>query len=113
MSIHHLTDDGKQELMRKIFDALEPGGVFIHADLALGATPAVEQGYQDRWQRHLASCGLDPMELERIRQRMACDRPAPLENQLDWMRTAGFVDVDCFYKNFNFTVYMGKKPPHP
>ena len=111
MSIHHLADDGKQRLMHKIFAALEPGGAFIHADLALGATPAVEQGYQDHWRRHLASCGLDPAELARIGERMACDRPATIEDQLGWMRVAGFVDVDCFYKNFNFTVYMGKKPP--
>ena len=113
MSIHHLEDAGKQRLLQNIFAALEPGGAFVHAELARGATVETERCYQDRWDRHLAAAGLDPDELARIRQRMACDRPAPLEQQLGWMRAAGFVDVDCYYKNYNFTVYMGKKPRRP
>lgn len=113
MSIHHLDDAGKQRLLQKIFAALEPGGAFIHAELALGTTAATERRYQDHWDRHLAAAGIAPDELARIRERMACDRPAPLESQLGWMRDAGFQNVDCYFKSYNFTVYMGEKPPRP
>jgi tRNA (cmo5U34)-methyltransferase len=110
MSIHHLTDSGKQMLMQKIFSALEPGGAFIHAELALGITPTTERRYQQHWQAHLEASGFTAEELATIRQRMACDRPAPIEHQLAWMREAGFADVDCFFKHYNFTVSMGTKP---
>lgn len=110
MSIHHLADSGKQMLMQKIFSALEPGGAFVHAELAHGTTRATEQHYQRHWQAHLESCGFTAEELATIRQRMACDRPAPIEHQLAWMREAGFADVDCFFKHYNFTVSMGTKP---
>jgi len=40
---------------------------------------------------------------------MAYDIPAPLDMQLDWMRSAGFLSVDCFYKYYNFVVYAGNK----
>jgi tRNA (cmo5U34)-methyltransferase len=110
MSVHHLEDAGKQALIRKIFAALEPGGAFVHAELCLGPTPGAEQRYQQHWQDHLAASGLHPQELARIRERMACDRPAPLEAQLAWMRAAGFADVDCFFKHYNFVVYAGTKP---
>ncbi len=110
MSIHHLEDSGKQMLMQKIFSALEPGGAFIHAELALGTTPATERHYQQHWQRHLEASGFTADELAPIRERMACDRPAPIEHQLAWMREAGFADVDCFFKHYNFTVSMGTKP---
>lgn len=110
MSIHHLEDSSKQLLMRKIFSALEPGGAFVHAELAQGTTRATEQHYQRHWQAHLESCGFTAEELATIRQRMACDRPAPIEHQLAWMREAGFADVDCFFKHYNFTVSMGTKP---
>jgi tRNA (cmo5U34)-methyltransferase len=113
MSIHHLEDSGKRELMQKIFSALEPGGAFIHAELARGTTEATEQHYQRHWQAHLEACGFTPGELAAIRDRMACDRPAPIEQQLAWLREAGFADVDCFFKHYNFSVSMGTKPKRP
>lgn len=109
MSIHHLADVKKQDLFQRIFDALSPKGCFIHADLALGATQSTEEFYQKRWQDHLKLVGLKNDELEQICKRMALDQPATLEQQLSWMRWAGFVDVDCFFKHYNFVVYSGKK----
>jgi tRNA (cmo5U34)-methyltransferase len=110
MSIHHLSDAGKQRLVAKIFDTLAPGGTFIHAELVLGATPTTEADYQRHWRRHLGAAGIDPEELARIYERMACDRPAALDHQLAWMREAGFIDVDCYFKHYNFSVYAGTKP---
>lgn len=113
MSIHHLSDSGKQRLFKKVFDSLEAGGYFINADLALGATKRTEAVYQKRWQDHLKQTDLAREELERIIQRMCLDQPATLENQLSWMEATGFEDVDCFFKQYNFTVYSGKKPDNP
>lgn len=113
MSVHHLDDAGKRRLLQKIFAALLPGGAFIHADLVRGASAAAERRYQDHWNRRIAAAGIEPGELARIRERMAWDRPAPLEHQLGWMRAAGFADVDCFFKHYNFAVYTGTKPPPP
>lgn len=110
LSIHHLSDAEKQQLLQKIFGALVPGGRFVHAELVLGATPNTEARYQNYWRRHLDSTDIDKKEIEAIYQRMACDRPATLDHQLSWMRAAGFVDVDCFFKRYNFTVYAGSKP---
>jgi tRNA (cmo5U34)-methyltransferase len=110
MSIHHLSDQQKQTLMQRIFDGLTPGGCFIHAELVLGATPATEACYQRYWRKHLEATGIEKEELDAIYQRMASDRPAMLEYQLAWMRSAGFTDVDCFFKRYNFAVYAGRKP---
>jgi tRNA (cmo5U34)-methyltransferase len=110
MSVHHLSDPEKQRLMEKIFAGLTPGGYFIHAELALGATASTDAFYHQVWRRHLESTDIEKKELEAIYERMACDRPATLDHQLSWMRSAGFVNVDCFFKHYNFTVYAGKKP---
>ena len=110
MSIHHLSHGGKQRLTQKIFDALDPAGAFIHAELVLGATAKTEAYYQHYWRDHLSATGIDPEELARIYERMTCDRPATLEDQLSWMRQAGFDHVDCYFKHNNFSVYAGTKP---
>jgi tRNA (cmo5U34)-methyltransferase len=109
MSIHHLEDSGKKRLFQKIFGALIPGGTFIHAELARGATDDTEEIYQEQWRKHLEQTELTEDELDIIYERMAYDIPAPLDIQLDWMRSAGFLSVDCFYKYYNFVVYAGNK----
>jgi tRNA (cmo5U34)-methyltransferase len=104
-----LEDFGKKRLFQKIYDALTPGGSFIHAELARGATDAIEEIYQEQWRKHLERADLTGDELDVIYDRMSYDIPAPLDQQLNWMRAAGFLNVDCFYKYLNFVVYAGNK----
>jgi SAM-dependent methyltransferase len=102
LSIHHLEDDEKQSLFRLLFDVLEPGGAFVNADQVAGPTPALTRQYLTSWRRHARAAGASDDELRGGEERMQADRPASLEHQLDWLRAAGFRDVDCFYKHFMF-----------
>jgi tRNA (cmo5U34)-methyltransferase len=109
MSIHHLEDEGKRQLFHRILDALHPDGIFINAELVKGPTADSEALYQEKWRKHLAGSGLNDQTLAEIFNRMAFDKPAILDDQLGWLREAGFKDVDCHYKYFNFSVYSGRK----
>jgi tRNA (cmo5U34)-methyltransferase len=109
MSIHHLKNSDKKRLVQKIHNALVSGGTFVHAELARGATDDSEEVYQEQWRKHLEGTDLTEDELNVIYERMSYDIPAPLDIQLSWMRDAGFLSVDCFYKYFNFVVYSGCK----
>jgi tRNA (cmo5U34)-methyltransferase len=60
------------------------------------------------WLAAIRALGSDDAEIVAARERMAYDRPAPVEAQCDWLRTAGFVDVDCFYKSWRFAVFGGR-----
>lgn len=111
MSIHHLEDYDKKQLFKNLFDALIPGGMFINAEIVKGVTEKTEQICQDFWMNHLKrKSGLAEDHLSQIYQRMRYDIPAPLESQMDWLREAGFTEVDCFYKYYCFAVYAGTKP---
>ena len=109
MSIHHLTDQGKRLLYERAFEALNPGGVFINADLVKGETETIERRYHDRWIRWIQEAGLEGAELSGILERMRCDRPSTLMLNLQWLHEAGFRDVDCSYKYYNFAVVSGKR----
>lgn len=113
MSIHHLVDLRKRELFRNIYEVLLPGGTFIHAELVKGATEIAEALYQRVWLEHLKQTDLAEDQLSLIFQRISYDKTTPLEEQLRWLREAGFEDVDCFYKYYNFAVYAGSKPKSP
>jgi len=109
MSIHHLSENEKQSLYQRVFDALKCEGVFINADLVKGDTDKIEKKYQDTWMKWIKQAGLSGNELVKIIDRMQYDTPSSLIIQLQWLREIGFEDVDCYYKYFNFAVYSGKK----
>ena len=67
LAVHHLRGDGKAELFGRIAEALEPGGLFVLADIVVPERPEdavvpVEEGF---------------------------DFPDRLPDQLDWLRATG------------------------
>lgn len=110
MSIHHLSHAEKRGLFARVYAALKPGGVFVNADLVLGSSPRVEEGFQRRWREHVEAAGLSEGERSEIYRRMACDRPAALREQLAWLEETGLSEVECYYKNDNFAVLAGRRP---
>ncbi len=109
LSIHHLTSIEKQKLFSKIYHALNPEGLFINADLCLGYTEDIEQEYQNDWLAHLAKSGLSSEEIQAGIERSKFDKKDTLSNQLMWLDSTGFVNVNCWYSNFSFSVYSGQK----
>jgi tRNA (cmo5U34)-methyltransferase len=110
LSIHHLEDGAKRSLFKRVFEALRPGGLFVNAEQVLGPTPAAEARYRRLWDEQALSSGVDRHEYERAVERMVHDRCAPLDDQLEWMRAAGFAEVDCAFKQWRFAVYFGVHP---
>lgn len=109
LSIHHLEDADKRALFAKVHGVLAPGGVLVNADQVLGASPWVREFQNQTWLRQVHLAGITPGQMAQARQRMAYDRLAPLEDQLAWLRQAGFQDVDCLYRHYSFAVFMGRK----
>jgi tRNA (cmo5U34)-methyltransferase len=104
LAIHHLTDDDKRELFGRVKDCLEPGGVFINAEQVLAPTRLHAES-DAMWHHDAASAlGTTEREWADAEELMRHDRCATLEDQLRWLRDAGFADVDCLYKMRRFAV---------
>lgn len=109
LSIHHSSDPDKQHLYQRIYNVLNPGGMFINADQVLGKTPNIDKLYRQNW-LNAVSVAVSEEELKAAKKRMECDRMAKLNDQLNWLESVGFQDVDCWYKNYSFAVFGGHKP---
>ena len=96
--------------VRHSYDALEKGGHFINADQTLGTTPENEEKYAQAWFNGAKAKGCTDRDIEVAIERMKADKTATLQNQLNWLSEVGFVQVDCWYKNYRFAVYSGQKP---
>lgn len=111
LSIHHLDDAGKRALFRRAFAALRAGGRFVDADNVLAPTPRLAARDRALWIARVRESGISEPELASALRRTRLDVLAPLPSQLDWLRRAGFADVDCGYKWLHFAVFGGRRPP--
>jgi len=111
LAVHHLDGAAKRRLFADMHSALAPGGVFVLADVIEPATPAGQAiaatmwdqearrrssrtnggdaafaAFQNSGWNHFHAEALDPV-----------DKPSRLTEHLDWLRAAGFVDVDLHW----------------
>jgi tRNA (cmo5U34)-methyltransferase len=106
LAIHHLSDEHKRDLFARIFRSLRPGGVFANAEQVSGPTPRLTDLYE-RWHEQQArSAGSDDAEWQAAIERMSHDRLPGVEDQLAWLREAGFSHVDCLFKQYRFAVIV-------
>jgi tRNA (cmo5U34)-methyltransferase len=110
LSIHHLSDEDKQALFNGIFQILNKDGMFINIDQVKGETKALQELYWTHWLEQVNRSDATPDQIrDSIYRRQTYDRDALLADQLSWLKNAGFVNVDCVYKNFFVGVFMGMK----
>jgi tRNA (cmo5U34)-methyltransferase len=110
LSIHHLDHAAKKTLFAKIFAALRPGGVFVNAEQVAGPTPALNDFYQKLWLQQVREAHATPAQIADSLYRQQDDHCASVEDQLHWMREAGFSDADCWFKDNRFAVLAGSRP---
>ncbi|MEF3303059.1 class I SAM-dependent methyltransferase [Paenibacillus sp. GYB003] len=109
LSIHHLTHRDKRELFHAVHRMLTDGGVFVNADQAAGASPFFDRKYGDDWRRAVRASGLTAEAVEAAVERRKLDRNATVNDQLTWLREAGFAETDCVYKYNEFAVFYARK----
>jgi tRNA (cmo5U34)-methyltransferase len=110
LSIHHLEDAEKRGLFRRIHEILRERGVFINIDLIRGPTPVLEEFYCKNWFEKMRRAGASEEEIRAgIERRLAFDRDALLDDQILWLREAGFTDADCVCRNFKMGLFLGVK----
>jgi tRNA (cmo5U34)-methyltransferase len=94
LAIHHLEDERKRELFAEIHALLAPGGVFADLDLVRSASGRLHE----RFRCEIGRTEDDPS-----------DRLADLSAQMDWLRAAGFGEVDCHFKWLELALLVAPK----
>ncbi len=110
LSVHHLDDNDKKLLFRSVYDVLRKPGIFINIDQIRGDTPYLQDLYWNHWLDQVKRAESSEKRIqESIDRRKNYDRDSLLKDQLQWLLEAGFMNVDCVYKNFFVGVFFAMK----
>jgi tRNA (cmo5U34)-methyltransferase len=102
-AIHHVPSRAKQLLYSAVYRALAPGGAFFNLD---GARPV-----DDELRGIYRNAGGRPPQSrpDEERARLSGHYFETLDEQLDFLRDAGFRVVDCFWKCLDLVLIGGYK----
>jgi trans-aconitate methyltransferase len=117
-AIHHLKNGRKYELFEEIYEVLKPGGIFINMEHVKSATSfgnsLFDEIMVDTLYEKLKEEGKEKRKSDLMKEHLS--RPdqydnilIPVTTQCDWLKEIGFVDVDCFFKCFELSIYAGIK----
>ena len=110
LALHHIPSmDDKRALYRRVFEALEPGGIFVNADATMPADPMAQEETWRGWADHLVSHGIDEKRaFEHFEEWSEEDTYFPLEDELSAVASAGF-KAECVWSEVGITVIVGRK----
>lgn len=112
--VHHLPDQRKRELFGEIYARLAAGGWYLNLDPISAADPLVDEA----WLR--AGDRLDPAQKQKRLHRTPTQHQRheehvrhmiALEPQVEFLVAAGFEAVDVYWKQLDYAIYGGRRPP--
>lgn len=110
LSIHHLPHQDKISLFQQIMRILDENGLFINIDQICAETDYLQKLYWNHWINQIRGANAPEDQIqESIKRRQDYDIDATMSEQLDWLKQAGFSNVDCIYKNFFVGVFIAVK----
>jgi SAM-dependent methyltransferase len=116
LAIHHLPAERKRSLYAEICELLEPGAMFVNMDYTAIAGPLRglwDERILDNHVRVECTHGGTRSKEEIAREITSdsdADRPDTVEHQLQWLREAGFVDVETHFKWAEAAIFGGVRP---
>ncbi len=109
--IHHVSHAAKREVFAKVCAALKPSSIFVNIDQVQACSQAVQDIQMRVWKKDVLAAGALQKDLEDGMARMeAMDINADLDEQVLWLKRAGFQTVDVVYRNYFWAVFVAKKP---
>lgn len=123
LCVHHLDDAGKQRLFGAVQQRLSEQGTLLIADLVHHTNPQAQALFAATWDQMAEAASIERTLARDLFQMFDrerwnwfrhpddddYDKPSSLFAQLQWLRDAGFVTVDCFWMQAGHAIFGGYK----
>ncbi len=104
------TADHVCEMVKKIYDSLEPNGLFIFSEKVIVEDKVLDKEFIDIYYDYKKAQGYSEFEI--MQKREALENvlvPYTYEENVQMLHEAGFTVVDTLFRWVNFTTFIAKK----
>jgi tRNA (cmo5U34)-methyltransferase len=115
LAIHHIHFEEKKSLFQYIHNHLGSGGFFLNIETVKAPNDELESWYRVLWSEWIGE-NQEKLNTNKSFQYLPeqykdnpDNNPDKLQDQLDALESAGFSQVDCYYKYGIFSIYGGRK----
>lgn len=114
LTLQFLPVAGRDDLIKRIHDALAPGGALLITEKVVHETAMLTRLQQDFYYRYKKENGYSNLEISQKRDALENFLiPETIETHFRRFREAGFTAIDLFQKWFNFSSFIClKSSPH-
>jgi len=103
-SLHHCDDNEKKTLFRNIYTSLKKGGLFSYTDLMISKTNPEHEMLLTKWKEFVNKNFPDGKKWTWLMEHYeAFDKPTDYTLQIEWMKNAGFFDIQIPFQNEYWT----------
>lgn len=107
LTLHHLTCEQRGNFYKKLYSALNEGGLLIARDIIIDEDQEVRKDQYGYWKEFMKSKGEDA-EFWYSKHKEK-DHPITLTDHFAWLRNAGFSKVACQWRLYNFAITTAEK----
>jgi tRNA (cmo5U34)-methyltransferase len=101
----------RQQIIRRVFESLAPGGAFILVEKILGATAKLDEAFVNLFLTIKRENGYSESQIDR--KRLSLEGvlvPVTAKWNEELLYQEGFTSVDCFWRHLNFAGWVAVKP---
>ena len=110
IGIHHQTNWGKRKLFKKIHSSLKEEGIFVLGDLMTYRDKHAAALNEALHFHHLVEHSADKNTItEWAYHHKFLNLLAPMEDQIEWLRDAGFCKVKTTFRRYNTVLILARK----
>lgn len=109
-TLQFLTPDTRAVLLKKVYQALRPGGILILTEKITSPHSDIKKNYEDIYLEFKKEQGYSDTEI--ARKRKALENvliPFTIRDNVLIMEKSGFTHVESFFQWFNFAAFLGLK----
>ncbi len=98
-SLHHCDENEKQSIFNNINNSLKKGGVFSYSDLMISKTNPDHPILLEKWKKFVNTNFSDGEKWSWLMEHYeAFDKPTDYLVQMEWMRNAGFTNIQIHFR---------------
>lgn len=109
LSIHHLENTDKKRLFKRVYESLVDDRLFVNYDQFCSDSSVINEKIEEYWINGIKKSGVSEIEYARWIERKKLDREISINQEIQWLKDAGFRNVECIYSKGKFGVIVSVK----